>query len=92
MLKRIFTYDHPYEVDIILSLVTEELVSDPRNHCVPVYEVLHSPIQEGAVFVGMPYLRLYNEPRLYTYGEAVECFYQLFEVSCLPLVDLCLDR
>ena len=58
----------------------EPLASDPRNHCAPVYDVLHSPLDEDIAFVILPFLSLYDEPRFRTFGEAVECFRQMIEV------------
>ena len=58
----------------------EPLASDPRNHCVPVYDVLQSPQDEDIVLLVLPFLFLYDKPRFRTFGEAVECFYQLIEV------------
>ncbi|RPD57474.1 hypothetical protein L227DRAFT_594628 [Lentinus tigrinus ALCF2SS1-6] len=70
---------NPYEVDISTMFSTEPLASDPRNHCVPVYETLNSPLNEDDMFLVIPFLRRYNAPRFYTVGEAVECFRQLIE-------------
>ncbi|KAI0633259.1 kinase-like domain-containing protein [Trametes polyzona] len=78
-LKRIFKSINAYEVDLIKMFSAEPLATHPHNYCVPVYDVLESPLNDDIVFIVMPYLRLYRSPRFYTVGEAVECFRQLIE-------------
>jgi hypothetical protein len=80
-MKRIHPSDHPYEVDIGTYLSSEPLVSDPRNHCVPIYDVIKVPDDGGAVLVVMPMLRRYASPRFDTFGEVIDYFKQVFEVS-----------
>ncbi|KAG1804033.1 uncharacterized protein BJ212DRAFT_1548715 [Suillus subaureus] len=48
------------------------------NHCIPVLDVLHIPGEECDIMV-MPLLRHYSDPWFKTFGEAVECFRQLFK-------------
>jgi hypothetical protein len=48
---------------------------------VPVLEVLQDLEDEDLQLMVMPFLRPYDEPRFDTFGEAVECFRQLFEVN-----------
>ncbi|KAI9067305.1 kinase-like protein [Trametes sanguinea] len=79
MLKMVKRSLHPYEVEIAQMFSIEPLASDPHNHCVPVYEVLESPMDSDAVFLVMPFLRTYNDPRFDTVGEAVACIKQLLE-------------
>ncbi|TFK92741.1 hypothetical protein K466DRAFT_480048 [Polyporus arcularius HHB13444] len=79
MLKRVVKPINPYEVEITSMFSAEPLASDPRNHSIPVYEALQSPVDEDSVFLVMPLLREYTKPRFYTVGEAVECFRQLIE-------------
>jgi hypothetical protein len=79
-LKKIKEHVHPHEVDIALLFSAEPLVSDPTNHCTPVYEVLRNPDDQEHVLLVMPFLREFDDPRFDTFGEAVECFRQLFEV------------
>ena len=87
-LKRIKRDIHPHEVEIALYFSTEPLASHPRNHCVPIYEVLDVPDDENEVIIVMPFLREYNDPRFKSVGEAVEFFRQIFEVRAFrPVVD-----
>ncbi|KAG2336273.1 hypothetical protein BDR05DRAFT_896916 [Suillus weaverae] len=78
MLKSVLQCDHPFEVDIACYLTSEPLRLDPTNHCVPILDVLHVPDEERDIMV-MPLLRRYSDPSFETFGEAVECFRQLFE-------------
>ena len=80
ILKKLNKHDHPYEAEIGRLFSTEPLASDPRNHSVPIYDVLQSPLDESIIFLVMPYLIRHHEVRFETIGEAVECFRQLFEV------------
>ncbi|KAJ7625462.1 hypothetical protein B0H17DRAFT_1164387 [Mycena rosella] len=52
---------------------------DPRNYCVPIFEVLEVPDDEDFTILVMPLLRKYYQPRFDTVGEAVDFFGQIFE-------------
>jgi len=58
---------------------TEPYASHPRNHCIPIYEVLDLPEDSQRCILVMPLLRAYNDPRFKSVGEAVEFFRQIFE-------------
>jgi hypothetical protein len=79
-LKSIKPSVHPYEVEIGTYLSSESLASDPKNHCVPIYEVLDVPDVDDTIILVMPLLRRYNRPHLQTFGESVDFFQQIFEV------------
>ena len=68
------------ERKILEYLCSPHLRSDPRNHTVPLLDVLKLP-KGGGVALVMPLLRLFDDPRLQTVGEAVEFFRQIFEVG-----------
>lgn len=84
------------EVGMVQYLVSEPLASDPRNHCVPIYEVFPVPKEAQSTLVDhyglgedilvMPRLRKYNNPRFDTFGEAIDFFSQIFEVSSDSLI------
>ncbi|KAI0952734.1 hypothetical protein AcW1_007137 [Taiwanofungus camphoratus] len=78
-LKRISKSLHPYETDIGLFFSSRPLASDPRNHCVPIHDILQDTHDEDILIMVMPFLRLYNDPRFETVGEALEFFRQAFE-------------
>jgi len=79
MLKQVSKALHPYEVEIAQYFSSQPLASDPRNHCVPIYETLQDPGKSDYFILVMPFLRLYNDPPFATVGEAVEGFRQIFE-------------
>ena len=85
-LKQLYKEDHPFEEDIARHLSSDPLSKDPRNHCVPLLDVLQPPFKDGGrdlqVLV-MPFLRPFDSPIFDTFGEAIECIRQLFEVRFL---------
>ncbi|KAF8508800.1 hypothetical protein JB92DRAFT_2950951 [Gautieria morchelliformis] len=78
-LKRIVKSKNSDEVGISKFFSSEPLASDPKNHCVPLLDVLEVPEYEGMVLLVMPILRPFNDPKIWTFGEAVEFFRQVFE-------------
>ncbi|KAJ3481137.1 hypothetical protein NLI96_g7863 [Meripilus lineatus] len=79
MMKRM---NYSLESEIATYFSTEPLASHPRNHCVPVYEVLQVPDPTGdddEIIIVMPFLRHFWNPRFKSVGEAVEFFRQIFE-------------
>ena len=82
-LKKLYTEDHPFEEDITRYLSSDPLSKYSRNHCVPLLDVLHPPPKDGErnlrVLV-MPFMRSFDSPIFDTFGEAIECIRQLFEV------------
>ena len=83
-LKRVLTSKFPYEVDISQYLSSNELRTDPRNHCVPIWDVLSVPDSDDDVIIVMPLLRACSDPPWQTLGEVMSFFLQLFEVSWYP--------
>ncbi|OCH84656.1 hypothetical protein OBBRIDRAFT_808083, partial [Obba rivulosa] len=79
LIKKVKTSLHPFEVDITSHFSSDPLVSDSRNHCVPLYEVLDDPDDQNIKLMVMPFLREFGDPRFETIGEAVEFFRQVFE-------------
>lgn len=86
LLKLIKTKVHPDEVDIGLYFSSEPLASHPKNHCVPIYEVLDLPDSDHEIIIVMPLLRKFNNPRIKSVGEAAEFFRQVFEVRTITIV------
>ncbi|KAH8107741.1 hypothetical protein BXZ70DRAFT_884754 [Cristinia sonorae] len=79
LFKKILRSKHPYEVEISQMFSREPLRSHPRNHCVPILEVMDSPHEPGVTLIVLPLLRAYDSPAFETLGEAVEFFHQIFE-------------
>ena len=80
MLKRISMLQHPTEVEITRYFSTEPIASHPRNHSIPLYEILDVPGDDDDVILVLPFLRPYDSPTMESVGEAVEFFRQIFEV------------
>ncbi|EGO02248.1 hypothetical protein SERLA73DRAFT_178094 [Serpula lacrymans var. lacrymans S7.3] len=78
-LKVIKQSRHPFEADIGRYFSSGPIADDPANHCVPIYEFIEVPGEVDKIIMVMPLLRLYDDPHFDTFGEAVECFRQLFE-------------
>jgi len=70
---------HPYEVEIGQFFSREPHASDPRNHCVPIYDVLQDPQEEDTVFLVMPLLRDSQDPPFDTIGEVLDYIEQITE-------------
>ncbi|KAI5827253.1 hypothetical protein K523DRAFT_247284 [Schizophyllum commune Tattone D] len=84
MFKRVDKTRHPKEVELTTMLSSPPFTSDPRNHCVPVYEVLQDPEDDKYQLMVLPLLRRYSDPRFDTVGEAVICFRQI--IQCLQFL------
>ena len=89
-LKRVSMSKHPYEKEIGEYFSTGPIAADPRNHCVPIYDVLEVPDRPNEDILVMPLLRRLDEPPFKTVGEVVDFVTQVFEVcSSLPTDQTC---
>ncbi|KAJ7282640.1 hypothetical protein C8J57DRAFT_1710738 [Mycena rebaudengoi] len=80
-LKQVKRSEFAAEADICALLSAEPLASDPRNHCVPLYEVLQVPDSDDLILLVMPLLMDWDFPFFYTIGEIVDFFGQIIEDS-----------
>ena len=78
MLKQVKKHMNPYEVELTQYVTS---VSDPRNHCVPLLDVLPVPDDPDTTILVMPLLRECDSPAWDTLGEAISFLRQVFEVS-----------
>ncbi|KAJ7147591.1 hypothetical protein C8R43DRAFT_889585 [Mycena crocata] len=62
-----------------LYFSTPPRAAHPRNHCVPIYEVLQVPDNIEHEIIVMPALRKLTSPPFDTFGEVVECLRQIFQ-------------
>ncbi|KIY50789.1 hypothetical protein FISHEDRAFT_6870, partial [Fistulina hepatica ATCC 64428] len=76
-LKRVTRWE---EIQVGLRFSSPPLASDPRNHCVPIYEVLQVPDVSELYIIVMPMLHEFETPPFDTVAEFVECFRQIIEV------------
>ncbi|KAK0234344.1 hypothetical protein EDD85DRAFT_774095 [Armillaria nabsnona] len=77
--KKVSRTKFPYEVDLALFLISPPLSDDPKNHCVPIYEVLQSPYESDVQIIVMPRLREIDSPDFDTVGEFSDAFRQIFD-------------
>ncbi|KAI5900649.1 uncharacterized protein SCHCODRAFT_02563594 [Schizophyllum commune H4-8] len=78
MLKRVNKLQSK-EVEITAMLSSPALLKDPRNHCIPVYDVLEIPDDDNLRILVLPLLRKYDDPPFDTVGEVVDCLRQVLE-------------
>ncbi|KAI8984969.1 kinase-like domain-containing protein [Trametes punicea] len=67
------------ELAIATYLSSDPLRDDPRNHCVPILDVLRDPEDEEISFLVMPFLRQVDNPPFETVGTLLDCCEQLLE-------------
>jgi len=79
VLKKTSKSRNPSETDILHWFSSGSAANDPRNHVVPILQVLDVPHEEDLIIIVMPLLRKYDNPWFDTVGEALECIRQLFE-------------
>ena len=80
VLRRVSRRTSSHELKIAKMLSDEPLRSHPKNHCVPLFEVLDVPDDYELSILVYPLLRPYNDPGFATVGEVLECIRQLLEV------------
>ena len=76
-IKRVTTGDTESEIATMLS--TEDLLKDPRNHSVPILEMLHDSDDPNISYMVMPFLRLMDDPPFDYVGEIVDFADQILE-------------
>ena len=81
MLKKVFSEEAPHELQISQMLSSEAVAADPRNHCVPLLDVIELSARSGLQrLMVFPLLRPFYRPRIQTFGEFVSFFIQICEV------------
>ncbi|KAI0358580.1 hypothetical protein OH77DRAFT_1474329 [Trametes cingulata] len=78
-LKKVAKSRFPHEVELGKFFSSAPLARDPRNHCVPIYDVLDVPDDEDLELLVMPLLRKFFDPPFLTVGEAMEFCRQAIE-------------
>ncbi|KAG6819044.1 hypothetical protein H0H93_016001 [Arthromyces matolae] len=81
VLKEIKITKSVHEIEVGRLFSSEPLSKNPKNHCVPILEVIDLPAGSQSVFIVMPYLLESKYPPFVTIGELVEHFRQIFEVN-----------
>ncbi|KAK0472884.1 hypothetical protein IW261DRAFT_1553241 [Armillaria novae-zelandiae] len=78
-LKSVSKSVHPHEAPIGRFLSSPPLASDLKNHCVPIFDMLQSPLDDDVQIIVMPCLYNFNDTPFDTVGELLDCFRQIFE-------------
>ena len=68
------------ELELCRFFSSDELRQDPRNHCVPLLDVVAHPTDPDTCFVVMPFLRKIDNPAFDTVEQVMDCGEQLLEV------------
>ena len=80
MLKKIYPDEGLHELIITQLFSSRQFSRDPRNHCVPLLDILEMPLN-GQKLLVMPFLRPFNDPGFQTFGEFVAFVTQICEVG-----------
>ncbi|KAI0352731.1 hypothetical protein OH77DRAFT_1513089 [Trametes cingulata] len=67
------------ELQITPYLSSHPLRRDPRNHSIPILDVLHDPQDDNWSYLVMPFLRYIDDPPFETVGDILECCEQLLQ-------------
>jgi hypothetical protein len=79
MLKKVLPEEGPHELSITRYFSSNELRDDPRNHCVPLLDLIDTvDTKLDKKLMVMPFLRPFNHPRFQTFGEFVAFFMQIW--------------
>lgn len=88
-IKRIRRNKKPPEADIALYLTTPEMLQDPTNHCVPIWDRFSDDAEPQYEFIVMPLLRRFDDPPFVVVSEVVEFMKQTLEVSGTRSLQFC---
>lgn len=78
-LKRVSTQSA--ELSIARQLSSPEYRSDPRNHCVPILDIMPDVDDPNMSYIVMPFLRYVDSPPFVSVENILDCVDQLLEVS-----------
>ncbi|KAJ2934077.1 hypothetical protein H1R20_g2981, partial [Candolleomyces eurysporus] len=79
ILKRVLQEKHPDELSIVEFLMEEPRKSDPKNHSLPLIEVLQPAEEPTEKILVMPLCREWDSPGFETIGEVIDFIRQLLE-------------
>ena len=80
-IKRVHRNDEESRIAQMLS--TEELRADPKNHCIPIIEVIDDPDDDSLSYMVMPLLRVADSPPFQYVKEIMDFVDQILEVGAL---------
>ncbi|KAG8914067.1 hypothetical protein FRC01_004240, partial [Tulasnella sp. 417] len=67
------------EIEIGCLLTSEDMRKDPRNHAIPLLDVINDPVVSNTVILVLPLLRLINSPPPSSVGECIDLVNQTLE-------------
>ncbi|OCB91920.1 hypothetical protein A7U60_g788 [Sanghuangporus baumii] len=67
------------ETSIGIFLSSPDLAKDPRNHCVPILDVIRDESAPNLEFLVMPLLRPFNKPPFFSVDEMLDFMKQVLE-------------
>ena len=73
------------ELKIAMHFSSRTMREDPRNHCVPVLDVVPDKDDPNKCFVVMPFLRYVDYPPFESIQSMLNCGEQLLEVRFIPM-------
>ncbi|KAG6852941.1 hypothetical protein H0H87_009032 [Tephrocybe sp. NHM501043] len=82
-LKRVDLIRATQEIEIVKLLSSPEFAEDPKNHCVPILDIIEVDGSNSA-FIVMPLLFFTGFAPFETIGEVLEYCRQIFEVNTCP--------
>jgi hypothetical protein len=85
-LKKLLKEEGPHELQMNKHFSTGPLSSDPRNHCVPLLDVVE--LRDEPPILVHPLLRCHYDPRFQTFGEFVTFFAQTCQVSLVTFLTI----
>lgn len=68
------------ESQIAQMLSTKELLADPKNHCVPIIDLIDDPDDDSKSYMVMPLLRNAADPSFQHVKEIIDFVDQILEV------------
>jgi hypothetical protein len=75
-----YLYRRPVEQRLLAELASEQF-EDPRNHCVPILDIIPIPNRGGEALIVMPLLQVHHMPPFEILDDFIEFAAQLLEVS-----------
>ena len=78
-IKRVSTKTHEVETAMLFS--QPALRSDPRNHCIPILDVIPDEQDEYIAYLVMPFYRMMDDPPFELVDDVLDFADQVLEVS-----------
>lgn len=78
VLKKVHTWTD--ELPVASYLSSEEMRNDPRNHSMPLLDVILVPSDDEHALIVMPLLHEFHDPPFARRGEVVEALRQILQV------------